>query len=613
MAASTAVAAKPLYANQDMLPSLPVPSLRETMEKYLRSVRAFASDDEYAHAAAVAIEFESGIGATLQSLLEERAAEQRNWLEAWWEEFIYLRPRWPLLPWSNYLGAAISDDIAPLSMSQAGAGAMVITQLLAFRDLIVTEGLEGETLAGRPLCMHQYSRMFNSCRVPGSEVDVIETYPTSGARHIIVLRNNAVFKFNVLDEEGRALPMSDYMHGLSEVMRLACVPFDTHVLPPVSVLTSEERHVWSRARTHMIDADAVNRETLECIQRALFVLVLERTDARTLTERSISALLGNGCNRWYDKPFNVIVWPSGMTGVNGEHTWADALVVVKQQDFVMRKSAAHLLAHGVPTASEPPSPAYTAPVQCQWKLDATTLAAIERAAAHAGALINSVQLRTLEFKYFGRNMMKRSGFTPDFFLQMCIQLAHWRLHSEFVPTYETAHTRLFYHGRTETTRSLSVESVAFCRAMTTTGVSEGERYEKFKAAIEAHGAMVKDAMMGKGIDRHLLGLQIAAEITGAKPSLFTDPSFVKSRRFGLSTSNVSISSTSTFGGYAPFFAGGYGVCYSLQDNMLNVCVTGIRDTRTNVDGLVDALRTALVDCMELCMSRSTIYVAAAKL
>ena len=33
------------------------------------------------------------------------------------------------------------------------------------------------------------------------------------------------------------------------------------------------------------------------------------------------------------------------------------------------------------------------------------------------------------------------------------------------PVYETATTRLFYHGRTETLRACTTESVEFCRAM----------------------------------------------------------------------------------------------------------------------------------------------------
>lgn len=66
--------------------------------------------------------------------------------------------------------------------------------------------MEVETLAQQKLCMFQYSRMFNSCRVPGEDVDEIVTY--APARHIVVLHNNGVYAFDVLDAAGNILPYS---------------------------------------------------------------------------------------------------------------------------------------------------------------------------------------------------------------------------------------------------------------------------------------------------------------------------------------------------------------------------------------------------------------------
>jgi hypothetical protein len=175
--------------------------------------------------------------------------------------------------------------------------------------------------------------------------------------------------------------------------------------------------------------------------------------------------------------------------------------------------------------------------------------------------------------------------------------------------------------------------------MTDASVTDGERFEKLKTAIEVHGAFVKDAMLGRGIDRHLLGLQIAAEIEGIrpKPALFTDPLFLRSRKFSLSTSNVSVSyvdpssmysriahvvfspsssccrSTYTFGGYAPFFAGGYGVCYSVQDNMINACISHVKGTRTDCFKMKDAIAEALIDLQKLCLTRNVMYMGEAKL
>lgn len=600
---------KLLYSKQGVLPSLPVPTLEDTAAKLLKSVRALASsDDEYTHAEAVVSEFVSGIGKELQEALVDRASEQRNWLEEWWEEFIYLRPRWPIAVWINWQGTSPNLDWEPWKLSQTESAALSIVHTLKFRHLLVSETLPPETLSGQPLCMYQYERMYNSCRVPGEECDTIQVY-SKDKRHIVVLRNNRIMQVEVLDESGAIKSVSDIILQLDECIALSSNPFDLDVHPPVSVLTSQDRTVWAKARQHLIDSDALNRSSLESIETALFCVALDRDSPRSLEERSSAALLGTGLNRWYDKPFTVIVYSNGLSSINGEHSWADAMVVVKQQDFVMKSVADELKVCGRPVVSSP-SAAYCKPNVLPWKFDAASIQAIELASSSVRLLIRKFDLRVLSFPHFGRLFCKRIKVTPDFFMQMAIQLAYWRLHGKAVATYETAHTRLFYHGRTETTRSTSIETVAFCKSMSNPSVADGERYRLLMAAIDAHASYIKDAMMGKGIDRHLLGLQIVAEIRGLKPALFSETLFARSRKFFVSTSNVSTGNSATFGGFAPFFDGAYGVCYGIQDHAMNVCLTHCVGGETDVTKLRDALETALIDLQGLCLTRDIAYMQA---
>lgn len=51
--------------------------------------------------------------------------------------------------------------------------------------------------------------------------------------------------------------------------------------------------------------------------------------------------------------------------------------------------------------------------------------------------------------------------SPDAYMQMAIQLTFFRIHRQITPVYETASTRKFAHGRTETCRSLSSQSKEF--------------------------------------------------------------------------------------------------------------------------------------------------------
>ncbi len=53
----------------------------------------------------------------------------------------------------------------------------------------------------------------------------------------------------------------------------------------------------------------------------------------------------------------------------------------------------------------------------------------------------------------------------DTVIQLALQLAYQRLYQKPAATYETAATRRFYHGRTETMRSCTVEAQNFVLAM----------------------------------------------------------------------------------------------------------------------------------------------------
>ncbi len=94
-------------------------------------------------------------------------------------------------------------------MSQAEAAAVLSHHVLQFREGLVTETMEPERLGPQKLCMYQYVRAFNSCRVPGVEVDEVVTYGPQ--RHIVVLYNNAIYTFDVLAADGSIKPVAELL------------------------------------------------------------------------------------------------------------------------------------------------------------------------------------------------------------------------------------------------------------------------------------------------------------------------------------------------------------------------------------------------------------------
>lgn len=62
------------------LPSLPLPSLKNTLNKYLDTVRPHVSEEEFAHTESLVREFEEGQGKVLHDRLIEKAKQSKNWV-----------------------------------------------------------------------------------------------------------------------------------------------------------------------------------------------------------------------------------------------------------------------------------------------------------------------------------------------------------------------------------------------------------------------------------------------------------------------------------------------------------------------------------------------------
>lgn len=88
-----------MYRFERSLPSLPVPTLEETAERYLTSIKPYHTAQEPGSAStplptfaaseqAVKDFVESPLVRELQQRLEKRAAEKSSWLSEWWNETV---------------------------------------------------------------------------------------------------------------------------------------------------------------------------------------------------------------------------------------------------------------------------------------------------------------------------------------------------------------------------------------------------------------------------------------------------------------------------------------------------------------------------------------------
>ncbi|XP_037366516.1 peroxisomal carnitine O-octanoyltransferase isoform X1 [Talpa occidentalis] len=593
------------FQYQDSLPSLPVPLLEESLKKYLEAVKPFANEEEYKKTEEIVQTFQNGIGEKLHQKLLERAKGKRNWLEEWWLNVAYLDVRLPSQLNVNFAGPAahVEHYWPPKEGTQLERGSISLWHNLNYWQLLRKEKLPVHKVGNTPLDMNQFRMLFSTCKVPGITRDSIKNYFRTESEghspsHVAILCRGRVFVFDAM-HEGSLITPPEILRHLTYIHKKCNSEPEG---PGIAALTSEERTRWAKAREYLISLDPENLNLLEKIQSSLLVFSLEDSSPRVTPEDYSQAtamtLIGNPTVRWGDKSYNLISFSNGVFGCNCDHAPFDAMVMVNISNYVDEKVFEN---EGRWKGSEKVRN-IPHPEELVFTVDKRVLNDVSEAKAQYLKQASDLQVAAYAFTSFGKKQTKKEKLHPDTFVQLALQLAYYRLHGRPGCCYETAMTRYFYHGRTETTRSCTVEAVRWCQSMEDPSSSLLERQQKMLQAFAKHNKMMKDCSSGKGFDRHLLGLLLIAKEEGLPvPELFTDPLFFKSGgggNFVLSTSLVGY--MRILGVVVPMVHHGYGFFYHIRDDrFLVACSAWKSHPETDAEKLVQQIFCAFHDMMQL--------------
>lgn len=577
----------------------PVPKMSDTMQKLLKSIEPHVDADTLAGTKRAVEHFvrPGAIGQKLQELLEQRATKKDNWLADWWLRSAYMEYRDPVIVYSS---PGLVFPRAPYRTleGQLEYAAKVVSAALAYKMLIDGGKIKPETMGKIPLDMSQYEKIFGTCRIPGRERDSVQFNPRS--RHIVVACNNRFYQLNVFTPAGG---LASEGQILAELKKIAGNESGKRQ-EPIGILTANHRDSWAKAYETLV-ANSTNRSSVDAIQKALFVLSIDRElpqkagndDVVTASDLLIhgggSAM--NGGNRWYDKTIQLVVAPNGINGLTYEHSPAEGQPIAVMTDFLIAylNDKKHLNTTDQPDLKN-------ASMELPFAVTSEVNQAIEEAAGFVDKLAADIKMDYLHFTDYGKGFIKTQRMSPDSYIQMAIQYAFYRLHRVPGAHYESAQTRMYLHGRTETIRSCSVESIAFARAMLEAGRDGRAKVEAMKTAINAHKAYVSMAIQGHGVDRHLLGLKLIAKENGMElPELFADRGLQQSAHMRLSTSQVA-SRYDAFMCYGPLSHDGYGCCYNPKEDDMWFGLSAFRSNpETDVERFRVSLREALQEMYEV--------------
>ncbi|XP_062841936.1 peroxisomal carnitine O-octanoyltransferase isoform X1 [Trichomycterus rosablanca] len=598
-------AAERTFQHQASLPPLPVPSLEESLRKYLDAVKPFATEDEFRNTEATVKHFAENIGKHLHQKLLQRAKTQRNWLEDWWLDAAYLELRMPSQLNVNFGGPGpyLEHCWPPYEGTQLERTSMTVWLTLQYWDLIRTEKLAVHKAGNMPFDMDQFRMIFCTCKVPGVTKDSILNYFKTESEgpcpsHLVVMCHGRIFTFDALCD-GCIITPPEILRQLTYIKQIC----DGDVKGDgVAALTSEERTRWAKARDYLISIDPVNKNILETIQSSLFVVSLDDAKPNCTPENYTMmtqlALTGDPTVRWGDKSYNSISFADGTFASNCDHAPYDAMVLVSLCYYIDQKLMATSgkwkgseVVHDLPV-----------PEELVFTVDEKVRTDIALAKEQYRTTTQDLQIVCYAFTSFGKAAIKKRKLHPDTFVQLAMQLTYYRLHGKPGSCYETATTRRFYHGRTETMRPCTVEAQHWCAVMLNPAASVEEKRQALLRAFNKHNKLMDEAQKGKGFDRHLLGLYLIAKEEGLPvPELYTDPLYSKSGgggNFVLSSSLVGY--TTVLGAVAPMVHHGYGFFYRIRDDRIVASCTAWKSCpETDAETFFQYLCTSFHDIMQL--------------
>uniref|UniRef100_A0A1I7WCL5 Carn_acyltransf domain-containing protein n=1 Tax=Heterorhabditis bacteriophora TaxID=37862 RepID=A0A1I7WCL5_HETBA len=308
-------------------------------------------------------------------------------------------------------------------------------------------------------------------------------------------------------------------------------------------------------RSKIIQHSKMNEQNIKIVEESCFCVVLAHNTYGSESELLQASLMGDSTHQWADKCVNIVFLTDGQVLLQGDHSNVDAIVVMHAGDDSAMKSRR--------TLWQPDEDVlFDIPVRLSFDLTTEDITGIIDAKRKFNVAKEMHRVDSIKFTGYGNDLLRKAHLYSDTIVQIALQLAFLKTHGSFAPIYETASTRKFFHGRTETVRSCTQEIVNFGRAVIDKRDLNTQR-DLLKVAYNEHNNLMNDCMDGRARTKN--------KRIGDKEWAFSFIGYMLDDEIG------------GHGYVSAMRPDGYGTFYRIGKNIIQLTITDWRDTKSNLD------------------------------
>ncbi|MCY6369969.1 choline/carnitine O-acyltransferase [Clostridium ganghwense] len=577
--------------NTHDLPSYPIPTLQDTLDRYLEWVEPLVSSDEFEEAKKSVDEF---LSIEDSKKLEEKIQELGNreddsWIYDYWVKS-HLLVRAPLTPHTNVpiiyenqklLKFEVLERIAILMHSAA----------VVYKDFKETGNGE-YWIKNKRYSNDEFHGLLASINDIKEGMD--EYYISDKcSEHIVFSYKNHLYNVQVIRNE-EVVSAGEILMVLKNIVSSTIEP----LIPNANYVTiGVDRDEAGRVLEKILQKDS-NQKAYQQIKDAIIVMNYDDIEVNGVYEE-----LDNGSynreyvNRWHGKGFQFSCTKNGVFSFIADHSFVDGGTEIyfinrlKQyidetafsfEELISNAKAEEVIFDLSEDVKKPLLDLKKGFDQC----------------------MDSFETRYVDFDGLSRQGLKEKGIlSGDGFIHLAFQVAQYMTYERINNTYISVDARKFFRGRTECNRPVSKQSVSFAKEFMKKEKSKEELYQMMKDALDEHHRRVKLCQAGQGVNRYLYVLESVYKDYGKEMGITEKPSLFNTEAFKVIANNH-LSATS-FGHpdmkylyFPPVEEHGFGIYYFVDVKSFMI-ITAYKDDVETMDRMIANLQECIKGMLDL--------------